>query len=156
MKKTKYTLFCTKSPSVTLNDTSYISTASLVPLLKVLKKIASVTLLYMYQERNKLHLIWFDDIELNGATIEKMKHFRFLGVHIDDIYALGRKRLKALVFCIGLKIIWNMILDTLMTLYDSFIYPYIIYFIEVWGFTTEGNPVSLLKLQKVYSVLSNL
>ena len=38
--------------------------------------------------------------------------------------------------------------DTLLTLYYSFIYPYIVYCIEVWGSTTKGNLVSLLKLQK--------
>ena len=38
--------------------------------------------------------------------------------------------------------------DTLLTLYYSFIYPYIVDCIEVWGSTTKGNLVSLLKLQK--------
>ena len=38
--------------------------------------------------------------------------------------------------------------DTLLTLYYSFIYPYIVYCIEVWGSTTKGNLVSLLKLIK--------
>ena len=37
---------------------------------------------------------------------------------------------------------------TLLTLYYSFIYPYIVDCIEVWGSTTKGNLVSLLKLQK--------
>ena len=38
--------------------------------------------------------------------------------------------------------------DTLLTLYYSFIYPYIMDCIEVWGSTTKGNLVSLLKWQK--------
>ena len=38
--------------------------------------------------------------------------------------------------------------DTLLTLYYSFIYPYIVDCIEVWGSTTKRNLVSLLKFQK--------
>ena len=38
--------------------------------------------------------------------------------------------------------------DTLLTLYYSFVYPYLIYCIEVWGATTKGNLISLLKIQK--------
>ena len=38
--------------------------------------------------------------------------------------------------------------DTLITLYFSFIYPYIVYCIEVWGSTCKNNLLSLLKLQK--------
>ena len=38
--------------------------------------------------------------------------------------------------------------DTLLTLYYSFIHPYIVDYIEAWGSTTKGNLVSLLKLQK--------
>ena len=38
--------------------------------------------------------------------------------------------------------------ETLITLYNSFIYPYIVYCIEVWGSTCKNNLLSLLKLQK--------
>ena len=39
-------------------------------------------------------------------------------------------------------------IDTLITLYYSFIYPYITYCLEVWGGTNERNPNSIFILQK--------
>ena len=38
--------------------------------------------------------------------------------------------------------------DTFLTLYYSFVYPYLIYCIEAWGASTKGNLISLLKTQK--------
>ena len=112
VKKTNYMLFCTKNPSVILND-----------------------------------------IALNCEIIEKVEHFKFLGVHIDSklnwSYHIQCIRKK---LCKGIGILYRakdyLKYDTLLTLYDSFIYPYIMYCIEVWGSTTKGNLVSLLKLQK--------
>ena len=107
VKKTKYMVFCTKKPSVILND-----------------------------------------IVLNCEIKEKVEHFKFLGVHIDSklkwsyhIQFIRKKMSK------GIGILYRakdyLKYDTLLTLYYSFIYPYIVYCIEV-----KGNLVSLLKLQK--------
>ena len=112
VKKTKYMLFCTKNPSVILND-----------------------------------------IVLNCEIIKKVEYFKFLGVHIDSklnwsyhIQCIRKKMSK------GIGILYRakdyLKYDTLLTLYYSFIYPFIVYCIEVWGSTTKGNLVSLLKLQK--------
>ena len=38
--------------------------------------------------------------------------------------------------------------DTMLTLYKCFIYPYIMYCIDVWGGTSKKNSLSILKLQK--------
>ena len=111
-KNNKYMLFCTKTPSVILNDT-----------------------------------------ELICEIIEKVEHFKFLGVHIDNRLSWShhiqciRKEMS-----IGIGILYRakdyLKYDTLLTLNYSLIYPYIVYCIEVWGSTTEWNLVSLLKLQK--------
>ena len=112
VKKTKLILFCTKNPSVKLND-----------------------------------------IVLNCEIIEKVEHFKFLGVHIDSklnwsyhTQCIRKKMSKGIGILYRAKD--NLKYDTLLTLYYNFIYPYIVCCIEVWGSTTKGNPVSLLKLQK--------
>ena len=38
--------------------------------------------------------------------------------------------------------------DTMLTLYNCFIYPYVMYCIDVWGGTSKKNLLSILKLQK--------
>ena len=94
-----------------------------------------------------------NDIVLNCEILEKVEHFKFLGVHIDSklnrsyhIQCIRKKMSK------GFGILYRaknyLEYDTLLTLYYSFIYPYIVYCIEVWGSTTKGNLVSLLKLHK--------
>ena len=82
VKKTKYMLFCTKNPSVILND-----------------------------------------IALNCEIIEKVEHFKFLGVHIDSklnwSYHIQCKRKK---LSKGIGILYRakdyLKYDTLLTLYD--------------------------------------
>ena len=40
-------------------------------------------------------------------------------------------------------------IDTLITLYNSFIYPYATYCLEVWGGTNERNPNSILFIKSL-------
>ena len=48
-------------------------------------------------------------------------------------------------------------IDTLLTLYYSFIYPYITYCLEVWGGTSERNLNSIFILQKrIIRILKSL
>ena len=93
------------------------------------------------------------NILLNGEIIDKVNHFKFLGVIIDshlswmDHVQHIRKKISK-----GIGILYKtkdyLKSDTLLTLYYSFVYPYLIYCIEVWGATTKGNLISLLKTQK--------
>ena len=93
------------------------------------------------------------NILLNGEIINKVNHFKFLCVIIDshlswmDYVQHIRKKISK-----GIGILYKtkdyLKSDTLLTLYYSFVYPYLIYCIEVWGATTKGNLISLLKTQK--------
>lgn len=92
-------------------------------------------------------------IKLNGETIDKVNQFKFLGIIIDsrlswtDHVQHIRKKISK-----GIGIIYKvkdyLKQDTLLTLYHCFVYPYLIYCTEVWGSTSIGNLMSLLKLQK--------
>ena len=93
------------------------------------------------------------NILLNGEIIDKVNHFKFLGVIIDshlswmDHVQHIRKKISK-----GIGILYKtkdyLKSDTLLTLYYSFVYPNLIYCIEVWGAITKGNLISLLKTQK--------
>ena len=107
----------------------------------------------VYVILHKKPSVILNDVVLNCEIIEKVEHFKFLGVHIDSklnwsyhIQCIRKKMSK------GNGILYRakdyLKCDTLLTLYYSFIYPYIVYCIEVWGSTTKGNLVSLLKCQK--------
>ena len=93
------------------------------------------------------------DILINGNIIERVNCFKFLGVVIDchlnwkdHVHHIKKKISKRL----GILYKANRLLDskTLLTLYYSFMYPYLLYCIEVWGTASKGQLDSLLKLQK--------
>ena len=93
------------------------------------------------------------NILLNGEIIDKVNHFKFLGVIIDShlswmdhVQHIRKKISKGVGMLYKTKDYLKS--DTLLTLYYSFVYPYLIYCIEVWGETTNGNLISLLKTQK--------
>ena len=84
------------------------------------------------------------NILLNGEIIDKVNHFKFLGVIIDShlswmdhVQHIRKKISKWIGILYKTKDYLKS--DTLLTLYYSFVYPYLIYCIEVWGATTKGN-----------------
>ena len=90
---------------------------------------------------------------LNGEIVDKVNHFKFLGVIIDShlswmdhVQHIRKKISKGIGILYKTKDYRKS--DTLLTFYCSFVYPYLIYCIEVWGATTKGNFISLLKTQK--------
>ena len=92
-------------------------------------------------------------IVLNGIPIERVKMFKFLGVLIDEhltwdqhVLFIKNKIAKGLGVLYKAKCLLNA--TTLLTLYYSFIYPYLIDCVEVWGSTSKKNLLSLLALQK--------
>ena len=71
----------------------------------------------IYFQQWIVNSVVLNDIVLNCEIIETVEHFKFLGVHIDSklnwsyhIQCIRKKMSKGIVFCKGLKIIWNMIL----------------------------------------------
>ena len=94
-----------------------------------------------------------DDIFIDHVPIEKFQHFKLLGVIIDSklswvdhIQFIKKKISKGLgILCKTKRVL---ILPTLLTLYHSFIYPYMLYCIEIWGSTCRECLMSILGLQK--------
>ena len=82
------------------------------------------------------------DIVVNGSKIDKVKSTKFLGVIIDSelswkphVDAICSKIAKNIGIMTKARSVFNK--DTLLSLYYSFIYPYISYCIYVWGSTFE-------------------
>ena len=93
------------------------------------------------------------DLEMNGTVIEKVSKTKFLGVMIDEhltfaphVQYMKGKISKSLGILYKCKKIFNQ--DTLLTLYNSFIYPYFTYCITIWGSTFETYLDPIEKLQK--------
>ena len=94
-----------------------------------------------------------DDVILKEEGIEQVSTFRFLGVIIDSklcwsdhIQYIKKKISKGIGILHKAKKILRK--ESLLTLYNCFIYPYIIYCIEVWGAASLKNLTSVLWLQK--------
>ena len=94
-----------------------------------------------------------DDIFIDHEPIEIVEHFKFLGVIIDlklswvdHIQFIKTKISKGLgILCKAKRVLK---LPTLLTLYYSFIYPYMLYCIEIWGSASKECLMSILRLQK--------
>ena len=91
---------------------------------------------------------WLLNIEINKVVIEQVKHTQFLGVILDDnlngsnhLSYINSKIAKGL----GIKKYFTTI--ALVNLYNAFIFPYLIYCVEVWGNALSIHLTPLLKLQ---------
>ena len=102
-----------------------------------------------------------EDIFIDHEPIEKVEHFKFLGVIIDSklswvdhIQFMKKKISKGLGILCNAKRVLK--LPALLTLYYSFIYPSMLYCIEIWGFASKECLMSILRLQKhaVYIIKS--
>ena len=79
-----------------------------------------------------------DHIVINQTTIQEVKETKFLGVIIDNklkrsahIKYISKKIAKGIgVILKSRKVFSN---ETLLSLYHTFVYPYLIYCIHVWG-----------------------
>ena len=99
-------------------------------------------------------------VTLNGEIVDKVNTFKFLGVIIDDklrwtdhVLYIKKKLSKGIGIFFKAKRVLSS--DTLLTLYDCFIYPYIVYCIEVWGAANMKYLMSILRFQKeLYEVFS--
>ena len=92
-------------------------------------------------------------IKIGDELINRVNHTKFLGIIIDDklnwSYHIANVKNK---ISKGLGIIWKakrlLTEKTLLTLYFSFIYPYLHYGIMAWGKADVTYLGSLIKLQK--------
>ena len=90
---------------------------------------------------------------INGENIIQVDSTKFLGVMQDSklswsdhIFYIKGKISKGLGILSKARKIFKP--ETLVTLYYSFIYPYLTYCVEVWGGTSHCYTSSLFKLQK--------
>ena len=92
-------------------------------------------------------------LKIDGEIIAEVTSSKFLGVIIDDklnwkdhVSFVCRKVARGLgVIIKARKVLRN---ESLKNLYYSFIYPYLIYYNQVWGSACKTNIESLFILQK--------
>jgi len=106
----------------------------------------------LFSTNRRQHLI-NQDVTIKGTKIKQVTSTKFLGVVIDsklkwsEHIAMVKNKVSK-----GLGIIYKakklLKWETLITLYYSFIYPYLIYCIENWGYAAKIHMDSLVKVQK--------
>ena len=108
---------------------------------------------YMIFKSRSKHFSDHPEVKINGLRVEFVKCTQFLGVVLDEritwsdqINKIKSKVSKGLgILCKARKVVDT---TTLLTLYNSLIYPHLIYCVEVWGKAADIYISSLHKLQK--------
>ena len=106
----------------------------------------------IFSSKNKI----IDDnqqVKINSEPIERVYYTKFLGVFLDSnlnwkkhIEYVSKKISKSIgILCKARKLLNK---PTLVNLYYTFVYPYYIYGIQVWGGTYPTNLQKLVLLQK--------
>ena len=92
-------------------------------------------------------------IQIDGSEIDQVERTKFLGVVIDQnlnwkehVSLISRKVSRSIGMIVKAKHCLNR--DALLTLYNSFIYPYITFCNQVWGCTYNSTLKRLFILQK--------
>ena len=93
------------------------------------------------KRRNALNEV---EVKIATTVILKVRSMKFPGIVIDSNLSWnGHIHLirKKIVNGNGIinKAKYSLNIDSLLTLYNSFLYPYIIYGIEVWGSSSKSN-----------------
>ena len=96
------------------------------------------------------------NIKISEQTIDQVDHTKFLGVVIDDklnwyhhLRSIKNKMAKGIgVICKAKRLLPE---KTLITLYYSFLYPYLHYGILAWGCTYQTLLDPIVKMQNVQS-----
>ena len=91
-------------------------------------------------------------IKINNHVIEQVEHTKFLGIVIDQkldwsnhIAYINTKIAKGIGIICRAKKYFNK--TALTNLYNAFVFPYLIYCVEVWGNTFSVHIQPLIKLQ---------
>ena len=107
-----------------------------------------------------------DSLYLNKILIERVKFTKFLGVIIDEkltwthhISYIKNKISKGFGIILRARKFFNK--SALLKLYNSFVLPYLIYCVEIWGNASEIHILPIITLKKknctchyVFSVFS--
>ena len=93
------------------------------------------------------------NLEINHCAIERVKETVFLGVILDEEFSwkpyianVARKISKSID--VIYKASFCLPTSSLLTLYYSLVYPYLVYCVSVWGSTQSSNLKRILLLQK--------
>ena len=100
-------------------------------------------------------------IEINQVPIEQVRHTKFLGVVFDDyldwsthISYINSKIAKGVGIICRAKKYFNT--SALINLYNEFVFPYLIYCVEVWGNALSTHIQPLIKLQnKIVRIITS-
>ena len=97
-------------------------------------------------------------MKINNIEIDRLYYTKFIGVVIDQklnwkehIDLNGKKVSKSIAIIRKVKHFVNC--DALLTLYNSIIYPYFTYCIEIWNNTYKTNIFSLFAKQKKIAII---
>lgn len=144
--------------SKTLEDIEYTINHELVKIsnwLKANKLSLNIkkTHYMIFTRKNNLAKENFPTIKLEGTDIDYTTHTKFLGVIIDHklnwkqhIDYISQKIAKGIGIISKARSVLSK--QTLLSLYYSFVYPYISYCNIVWGNTYKTNLMKLVMLQK--------
>jgi hypothetical protein len=106
----------------------------------------------IFKPRNKI-ITTENDIIINSKSINHVQSIKFLGIHLDThltwtihINNIKNKIAKGLGIINKVKKLMNK--GTLLTLYYSFVFPYLSYCISIWGCAANTHLFTLLKIQK--------
>ena len=103
-----------------------------------------------------------DDIVINKIKIQEVNETKFLGVIIDNklkwsahIMYISKKIAKGIGTLLKSRKVFDN--DTLLSLYHTFVYPYLHYYIHVWGKTYNTHMNDLVVLQnKAMRIISGV
>ena len=107
----------------------------------------------IFRTKNKPLHMSTSSIQINGHTINRVMCTRFLGEFINEnlnwsahINHVRSKMAKGIgILYKGRRVLKS---STLLSLYYSFIYPYMTYCVEVWGSSPVTHIESIIKVQK--------
>ena len=93
------------------------------------------------------------EVMVDGVKIHQVEKTKFLGIVIDENlsfvhhvkYIKGKVARGIGILCKARRLVHQ---STMVTLYNSFIYPYLYYCIAIWGNTFSSYLEPLVKLQK--------
>lgn len=108
---------------------------------------------YIVFSKPKSRIIINTQLVFNNEIISSLQHVKFLGVYLDNkmtwnihINHICKKISKGIgIICKARKSLDE---KTLITLYHSFVYPYVSYGIEIWGKAINNYLSSIFRLQK--------
>ena len=118
---------------------------------KLTLNIKKTHFMFFRKPRSKINIT--ENIIINGHVIDMVDVTKFLGVKIDASlswrhhiqYIKGKIARGLGIICKAKKVFKQ---STLLTLYNSFLLPYLSYCIEVWGMAYKSYLDPLIKIQK--------